>query len=51
MSDSSAFILCTEGGAIEPESLLMVESFLRYAGNFDIACRLYRLLAIPWQSR
>ena len=37
MSDSIAFILCTEGGALEPESLLMVESFRKYAGDLKDA--------------
>jgi hypothetical protein len=35
MSESMrlAFIMCTEGGQLEQESLLMVESFRRFAGN------------------
>jgi hypothetical protein len=32
-----AFILCTEGGQLEQESLLMVESFRKYAGCFKDA--------------
>jgi hypothetical protein len=35
MSESIAFIMCTEGGGqLEQESLLMVESFRRFAGSF-----------------
>jgi hypothetical protein len=34
MSVPIAFILCTEGGSLEQESLLMVESFRRYTGSF-----------------
>ncbi len=34
MSVSIAFILCTECGSLEQESLLMVESFRRYTGSF-----------------
>jgi hypothetical protein len=34
MSESIAFILCTEGGQLEQESLLMVESFRKYTGRF-----------------
>ncbi|WP_310483744.1 hypothetical protein [Chamaesiphon sp. VAR_48_metabat_403] len=37
MSVPIAFILCTEGGALEPESLLMVESFRKYTGKFKDA--------------
>lgn len=37
MSMPIAFILCTEGGALEPESLLMVESFRKYTGKFKDA--------------
>lgn len=37
MSMSIAFILCTEGGALEQESLLMVESFRKYTGQFKDA--------------
>jgi hypothetical protein len=37
MSISIAFILCTEGGQLEQESLLMVESFRRYTGSFKDA--------------
>jgi hypothetical protein len=37
MSTSIAFILCTEGGQLEQESLLMVESFRRYTGSFKDA--------------
>jgi hypothetical protein len=33
MSTSIAFIMCTEGGQLEQESLLMVESFRRFGGN------------------
>jgi hypothetical protein len=34
MSVPIAFILCTEGGSLEQESLLMVESFRKYTGSF-----------------
>ena len=34
------FIMCTEGGQLEQESLLMVESFRQYAGRFN-KCPLY----------
>ncbi len=35
MSESIAFILCTEGGGqLEQESLLMVESFRKFTGSF-----------------
>jgi hypothetical protein len=37
MSVPIAFILCTEGGSLEQESLLMVESFRRYTGSFKDA--------------
>jgi hypothetical protein len=38
MSESIAFIMCTEGGGqLEQESLLMVESFRRFAGDFKDA--------------
>jgi hypothetical protein len=37
MAASIAFILCTEGGQLEQESLLMVESFRRYTGSFKDA--------------
>ena len=37
MSIPIAFILCTEGGALEQESLLMVESFRKYTGSFKDA--------------
>lgn len=37
MSVPIAFILCTEGGALEQESLLMVESFRKYTGQFKDA--------------
>ena len=37
MSVPIAFILCTEGGVLEPESLLMVESFRKYTGKFKDA--------------
>jgi hypothetical protein len=33
MSQSIAFIMCTEGGQLEKEALLMVKSFRKYAGN------------------
>jgi hypothetical protein len=36
MSESIAFIMCTEGGGqLEKESLLMVESFRKFAGSFQ----------------
>jgi hypothetical protein len=36
MSESIAFIMCTEGGGqLEKESLLMVESFRKFAGGFQ----------------
>jgi hypothetical protein len=37
MSLPIAFIICTEGGVLEQESLLMVESFRKYAGSFNDA--------------
>lgn len=37
MSMPIAFIMCTEGGQIEQESLLMVESFRKYTGQFKTA--------------
>lgn len=38
MSESIAFIMCTEGGGqLEKESLLMVESFRRFTGSFSHA--------------
>jgi hypothetical protein len=38
MSETIAFILCTEGGGqLEKESLLMVESFRRFTGSFKEA--------------
>jgi hypothetical protein len=33
MSEKIAFIMCTEGGQLEQESLLMVESFRKFAGS------------------
>lgn len=37
MSMPIAFIMCTEGGQLEKESLLMVESFRKFAGSFKTA--------------
>ena len=38
MSETIALLMCTEGGELEQESLLMVESFRRFGGNLkDIA--------------
>ena len=38
MSELIAFIMCTEGGGqLEKESLLMVESFRKFAGGFKSA--------------
>lgn len=37
MSMPIAFIMCTEGGQLEQESLLMVESFRRFTGSFKDA--------------
>jgi hypothetical protein len=37
MSTSIALVMCTEGGQLEKESLLMVESFRRYGGSLKDA--------------
>jgi hypothetical protein len=37
MSPSIAFVMCTEGGQLEQESLLMVKSFRKYAGDLKDA--------------